>query len=64
RVSTRKLCLHPNLLTGSELASLSAPADPNHQGQRCALVHCRHGNGDCGCQQFTVCFGCESKREW
>ena len=37
---------------GSELASLSVPADPNHQGQRCALVRRRHGNGGgFGCQQ-------------
>lgn len=50
RVSSRKPCLHPDLLTSSELASLCAPADPNHQGQRCALVCCQDGNGDCGCQ--------------
>lgn len=51
RLSSRKPCLHPDLSTGSELASLCAPADPNHQGQRCALVRCQDGNGDCGCQR-------------
>lgn len=50
RVPSRKPCLHPDLSTGSELASLCAPADPNHQGQCCALVRCQDGNGDCGCQ--------------
>ncbi len=51
RPSGRKLCLHPDLSAGSELASLCVPTDPNHQGQRCALVLHGHGNGDGRCQR-------------
>lgn len=60
-VSSRKLCLHPDLSAGSELASLSVPADLNHQGQRCALVRRHHGNGDCGRQRVCCLLWLEIK---
>ncbi|KAM3598820.1 uncharacterized protein V6R79_023043 [Siganus canaliculatus] len=61
-VSSRKLLLP--LSTGSELAPLSLPADPNHQ--RCALVRCRYGNGRLQLPAGFLLFALagKSKREW